>query len=79
MQIDVVLIATTCRELLDAFCSLEGAAERIGLKINENRTKYTAMNTRRLMDILVLEIEPNTLNMYVLIPIWKQYLLSIII
>jgi hypothetical protein len=60
MQIDVVLIATTRRELLDAFRSLEGAAVRIGLKINENRTKYTAMNTSRLMDILVLEIEPNT-------------------
>jgi acetamidase/formamidase len=60
MQIDVVLIATTCTELLDAFHSLEGATVRIGLKINENRTKYTAMNTRRLMNIPVLETEPKT-------------------
>jgi hypothetical protein len=59
MQIDVVLIATTRRELLDAFRSLEGAAVRIGLEINENRTKYTTMNTR-LMDIPVLGIQPNT-------------------
>jgi hypothetical protein len=33
---------------------------RIGLKINENKTKYVAVNTRRLMDIPVLEIEPYT-------------------
>jgi hypothetical protein len=33
---------------------------RVGLKINENKTKYMAMNTRRLMDTPNLEIEPST-------------------
>jgi hypothetical protein len=32
----------------------------IGLKINQNKTKYMAMNARRLLDPLVLEIGPYT-------------------
>jgi sorting nexin-29 len=57
---DVVLIARTREDLAEGFHSLESAAVRTGLKINENKTKYMAMNTRRLMDIPVLDIEPYT-------------------
>jgi hypothetical protein len=56
---DVVLIARTRKDQVEGFCSLESAAVRIVLKINENKTKYMAMNTRRLMDMPVLEIEPH--------------------
>jgi hypothetical protein len=57
---DVVLIARTCKDLVEGFRPLESAAVRIGLKINENKTKYMAMNTRILMDVPVSEIEPYT-------------------
>jgi hypothetical protein len=57
---DVVLIPRTCRDLIEGFCSLESVAVRIGLKINQNKTKYMAMNTRRLLDVPALEIEPYT-------------------
>jgi hypothetical protein len=30
----------------------------MGLKINQNKTKYMAMNTRRFLDMPTLEIEP---------------------
>jgi hypothetical protein len=33
---------------------------RIGLRIKENKTKYMATNTRRFIDIPVLEIQPYT-------------------
>lgn len=55
---DVFLIARTCRDLIQGFHSLESAAVRIGLKINQNKTKYMAMNTRRLLDMPTLEIVP---------------------
>jgi hypothetical protein len=47
---DVVLIARTRRDLVEGFRSLESAAMRIGLRINQNKTKYMAMNSRRLLD-----------------------------
>jgi hypothetical protein len=43
---------------VEGFRSLESAAMRIGLRINHNKTKYMAMNARRLLDPLILEIEP---------------------
>jgi hypothetical protein len=57
---DVLLIARTRKDLVEGFRSLESAAVRIGLKINENKTKYMGRNTRRLRDIPVLGIEPYT-------------------
>jgi hypothetical protein len=43
---DVGLVATTRRDLVEGFRSLESAAVRTGLKISDNKTKYMAMNTR---------------------------------
>jgi sorting nexin-29 len=57
---DVVLIARTRKDLVEGFRSLECAAVRIGLNINENKTKYIAVNTRRLRDTPILEIQPYT-------------------
>jgi hypothetical protein len=45
---------------VEGFCSLESAAMRIGLRINQNKTNYMAMNARRLLDPLILEIGPYT-------------------
>jgi sorting nexin-29 len=53
---NAVLIARTRRDLVEGFRSLESAAMRIGLGINQNKTKYMAMNARRLPDPLILEI-----------------------
>jgi hypothetical protein len=57
---DVVLIARRWRDLVDGFRSLESAAMRIVLRINRNKVKCTAMNARRLLDPLILEIGPYT-------------------
>jgi hypothetical protein len=57
---DVVLIARTRKDLVEGFRSLESAAVRIGHTINENKTECVAMNTRRWMDMPVLEIQPYT-------------------
>jgi hypothetical protein len=57
---DIILRARTRKDLVEGFRFLESAVVRIGLKINENKTKYMAMNTRWLMDIRVLEIERDT-------------------
>jgi hypothetical protein len=58
---DVVLIARTeNRDLVDGLHSLESAAMRIGLRINQNKTKYMAVNAKRLLDPLILEIGPYT-------------------
>jgi hypothetical protein len=54
---DVVLIARSYRDLIEGFHSLESVAVWIGLKINQNKTKYMAMNTRRLLDTPTLEIQ----------------------
>jgi hypothetical protein len=56
--VDVVLIARTCRDMIEGFRSLESVATRFGLKINQNKTKFMAMNTRRLLDKHILEKEP---------------------
>jgi hypothetical protein len=45
---------------VEGFRSLESAAMRTGLRINHNKTKYMAMNARRLLDPLILEIGPYT-------------------
>jgi hypothetical protein len=76
---DVVLIARTRKDLVEIFRSLESAAVRFGLKTNENKTKYTAVNTRRLMDTPVLEIEPHASEQVRTSTIWVQYLLRIVI
>jgi sorting nexin-29 len=55
---DVVLIARTRRDLVEGFRSLESEAMRIGLRINCNKTKYMAMNARRLLGPHILEIGP---------------------
>jgi hypothetical protein len=55
---DVVLIAKTRRDLIEEFCSLQSAAMRIELRINRNKAKYMAMDERRLLDTLILEVGP---------------------
>jgi hypothetical protein len=57
---DVVLIDGTHSDLVEGFCCLEYAVVRIRLKISQNKTKYMAMNTRSLLDIPILEMEPYT-------------------
>jgi hypothetical protein len=56
----VQYLQRTRRDLVEGFCSLESAATRTGLRINQNKTKYMAMNARRLLDPLILEIGPYT-------------------
>jgi hypothetical protein len=43
----VQYLQRTRRDLVEGFCSLESAAMRIGLRINQNKTKYMVMNTAR--------------------------------
>jgi hypothetical protein len=50
---DGVLIARTRRDLVEGFRSLESAVMRIGHRINQNKTKYMAMNARRLPHSLI--------------------------
>jgi hypothetical protein len=69
---DVVLIARTQRDLVEGFCSIESAAMRIGLRMNQHKTKYMAMNARRLLDPHILEIRPYTFEP---LPIWAQKLI----
>jgi hypothetical protein len=45
---------------VEGFRSLESAAMRIALRINQNKTKYMAMNARRLLEPLILETESYT-------------------
>jgi hypothetical protein len=57
---DAVLIAGTHKVLVEGFRSLETAAMRIGLKINDNKTRYVALSTRILMCMSVMETELHT-------------------
>jgi hypothetical protein len=60
MNDDVLLIGRTRKDPVEGSRALKNAIVRIGLKINKNKTKYMAVNTRRLMNIPVIEIEPYT-------------------
>jgi hypothetical protein len=46
--------------LVEGFRSLESAVMSIWHRINQNKTKYMAMNARRLLDPLILETGPYT-------------------
>ena len=57
---------------MEGFCSLEGAARRTGLRINQNTMQYMCMNVRELSGSSVLETEAYTFEQ---VPIWVQKLI----